>query len=95
MEAMSAHLPVIASNIVGYSYVVRNEKEGILVPAEDVTELSAAMTRLIDSPILRSRLGENGRVRVAEFDWSRISARITDYYQNLLLEKGDAPISGE
>ncbi|HIE84010.1 MAG TPA: glycosyltransferase family 1 protein [Dehalococcoidia bacterium] len=95
MEAMSAHLPVIASNIVGYSYVVRNEKEGILVPAEDVTELSAAMTRLIDSPILRSRLGENGRVRVAEFDWSHISARIADYYQNLLLKKGDAPISGE
>ena len=95
MEAMSARLPVIASDIAGYSYVVRDEKEGILVPAEDVTALSAAMIRLVDSPILRRHLGENGRARVTEFDWSRISTRITDYYQNLLLKKGDAPISVE
>tara|TARA_B110001454_G_scaffold75831_1_gene73382 strand:+ start:3317 stop:4477 length:1161 start_codon:yes stop_codon:yes gene_type:complete len=95
MEAMSAHLPVIASDIAGYSYVVRNEKEGILVPAENVTALSAAMIRLIDDPILRRRLGENGRMRVAEFDWSHISARIADYYQKLLLKKGEAKISEE
>ena len=95
MEAMSAHLPVIASDIAGYSYVVRNEKEGILVPAEDVTALSTAMIRLIDDPILRGRLGKNGRMRVAEFDWSYISVRIADYYQKLLLKKGEAKISGE
>jgi phosphatidylinositol alpha-mannosyltransferase len=95
MEAMSAHLPVIASDIAGYSYVVRNEKEGILVPAENVTALSAAMIRLIDDPILRSRLGKNGRIRVTEFDWSHISTRIADYYQKLLLKKGEAKISGE
>jgi phosphatidylinositol alpha-mannosyltransferase len=95
MEAMSAHLPVIASDIAGYSYVVRNEKEGILVPAENVTALSAAMIRLIDDPMLRSRLGKNGRIRVTEFDWSHISTRIADYYQKLLLKKGEAKISGE
>lgn len=95
MEAMSAHLPVIASDIAGYSYVVRNEKEGILVPAENVTALSAAMIRLIDDPMLRSRLGKNGRIRVTEFDWSHISTRIADYYQKLLLKKGEAEISGE
>ena len=95
MEAMSAHLPVIASDIAGYSYVVRNEKEGILVPAEDVTALSTAMIRLIDDPILRGRLGKNGRMRVAEFDWSYISVRIADYYQKLLLKKGEVKISGE
>ena len=71
------------------------KKEGILVPAEDVTALSAAMIRLIDDPILRRRLGKNGRMRVAEFDWSHISARIADYYQNLLLKKSDTPINGE
>ena len=87
LEAMSAHLPVIASDIVGYSYVVRDEEEGILVPVEDVAELSAAMIRLIDNPILRNHLGENGRARVTEFDWSHISARIESYYQDLRLKK--------
>jgi glycosyltransferase involved in cell wall biosynthesis len=53
------------------------------------------MIRLIDDPILRRRLGKNGRIRVAEFDWSHISARIADYYQKLLLKKGEAKISEE
>jgi phosphatidylinositol alpha-mannosyltransferase len=95
LEAMSAHLPVIASDIVGYSYVVRDEEEGILVPVQDVAELSAAMIRLIDNPILRNHLGENGRARVTEFDWSHISVRIENYYRDLLLKKCGVKTIGE
>lgn len=95
LEAMSAHLPVIASDIAGYSYVVRDEEEGILVPVQDVAALSAAMIRLIDNPILRSHLGQNGRVRVTEFDWSRISVRIENYYRDLLLKKCGVKTIGE
>ena len=57
--------------------------------------LSAAMIRLIDNPILRNHLGQNGRVRVTEFDWSRISVRIENYYRDLLLKKCGVKTIGE
>ena len=44
----------------------RNEVEGLLVEPAAEAELAQAITRLLESPALRSDMGQRGRQRVAE-----------------------------
>jgi len=67
LEAMRAHLPVIASAIAGSGIVdvVVDGETGILTRTGDADALTAAIARLRDSA-LRDRLGANGRRRWEE-----------------------------
>lgn len=56
IEAMAAGVPVVATNVPGIRDVVRNETDGLLVPAGDPVAISRAIGRLMDDPQLRSRL---------------------------------------
>ncbi len=60
LEAMSAKLPVIASNTGGLPELVQDGQSGILVPVEDCPGICAAVERLVEDPDLRQRMGEAG-----------------------------------
>jgi len=61
-EAMNQRLPVIVSDAVGAAAggLVRDGRNGLVVPAGDPAALAAAMTRLAEDPDLRARLGATG-----------------------------------
>lgn len=61
LEAMASGLDVVSTNVGGIPYLIENEREGLLVPAGGVDEMTAAVTRLLEEPGLASRLSENGR----------------------------------
>ncbi len=58
-EAMNRGMPVIASDAVGAAAggLVRNDLNGLVVPAGDSVALAAAMQRLAGDSALRARLG--------------------------------------
>lgn len=56
-EAMAAGLPVIATHESGATTVVRDQEEGIIVPARDIGSLHRAMLRLAGDPELNRRMG--------------------------------------
>ncbi len=62
-EAMNQSTPIIASDEVGAvaGGLVRHERNGLVVPAGDVSALSGALRRLHDDTDLRERLGANAR----------------------------------
>ena len=66
LEAMAANLPVVTTNVSGLHEVVLHEQTGLLTAADDPHALAEALTRLIDDPNLRRRLGDNGRRRAEE-----------------------------
>ena len=66
LEAMAFGKPVIGGRYGGTPEIVRHEETGILVDHDDVDELSAALTRLLASPTLRSRLGKAARQQIVE-----------------------------
>jgi glycosyltransferase involved in cell wall biosynthesis len=69
MEAMMSGLPVVASGLSGIPELVVHEHTGFLVPPGDPWTLADRLACLADAPLLRHRLGEAGRARVAkEFD---------------------------
>jgi colanic acid/amylovoran biosynthesis glycosyltransferase len=65
-EAMSAGLPVVASDLSGIPELVEHGRTGLLVPPGDPSALAAALRRLGDDSALRERLGREGRRVVLE-----------------------------
>ena len=90
-EAMNRGIPVIASDAVGAvaGGLVRDERNGLVVPAGDPAALASAILRLRD-PALRARLGTAGRADVAAYDhhaWA-------DGVSRALADAGASAVSG-
>jgi len=60
VEAMAAGVAVVATPVGAVPDIVRDGETGLLVPAGDVDTLTAALTRLVNDPGLRERLGTAG-----------------------------------
>jgi glycosyltransferase involved in cell wall biosynthesis len=60
IEAMSAGVPVIASDAGGNPYCVRDGEAGMLFPAGNADELSERLRELLGNQALRHRLGSRG-----------------------------------
>ena len=89
LEAMAAGLPVVASSVGGIPEVVIDGETGLLVPPGDPQSLAAAIERLLADPALRRRLGEAGRIRVAEhFDLAAVHRAHLDLYRGVLARAG-------
>ncbi len=67
VEAQAMGVPVIASNLGGYTETVREGETGFLVPAGGAGPLSGAIERMIDAGAeKRVEMGQKGRDRVRE-----------------------------
>ncbi len=66
MEAMAMEIPCVATRITGVPELIRDGVDGCLVTPADEDELAQIIARLIDDPVLRQRLGADGRRRVLE-----------------------------
>jgi glycosyltransferase involved in cell wall biosynthesis len=78
-EAMTAGVPVIATDAVGAAAggLVQDGRNGLVVPEREPVALAAAMSRLVSDASLARRLGANARADVAAFDYSRMLEAFT------------------
>lgn len=84
LEAMSAGLPVVASDVGGVREAVLDGVSGILVPRGDGAALRAALAGLIGDPAHRERLGTAGRRRYeTAFRFETMLARTIDLYERV------------
>jgi glycosyltransferase involved in cell wall biosynthesis len=66
LEAMSAKLPVIATDVSGTREVVIDKKTGLLIPKADSAAIANAMLTLLDNRDFGKRMGEAGFQRIQE-----------------------------
>lgn len=66
IEALSAGLPIVASDAGGNPELVRHGENGLIVPAGDVDALAAALLELVGQPERRHAMGVASRRRFAE-----------------------------
>ncbi len=60
LEAMAQGLPIIATRAGGVPEILQDDSSGLLVPPGDEPALAKALTRVMEDPELRQRLGQNG-----------------------------------
>jgi glycosyltransferase involved in cell wall biosynthesis len=84
IEAMSAELPVIASNSGGGPEIIGDGEDGLLFSAGDYKELASCMLRLLRSQWLREEMGKKGREKVKrKFNAEDIARRYYDIFRRL------------
>jgi phosphatidylinositol alpha-mannosyltransferase len=84
IEAMAAGTPVIASKIAGYSDVVTNGVDGILVPPADPQALGEELQLLAHEPERMVAMGEAGRRSAERYAWPRIAGEVTELYERAM-----------
>jgi glycosyltransferase involved in cell wall biosynthesis len=67
LEAMSAGLPTIASDIPGVRFALGRDDAGILVPVGDPSAIAQAVIRLQGNPSMRAELGQYARAAALAF----------------------------
>ncbi len=87
LEAMAAGAPVVASSIEGYSSVIEDGREGLLVRPKDEARLAETLDSLLRQPDHRERLAAAARAKVEQFDWEVVASRVMDYYESVLRQR--------
>lgn len=102
LEAMAAGLPIVAGDTAANRAVLRDGREGLLVPAADGEAFCGAIARLFQDPDLAARLGAAARERAAaEFSLAKMADAHVRLFERLAeanaratkQEKGIAPCS--
>lgn len=85
LEAMSASLPVVASDVGGCREAVVNGETGFIVPPNDADALDRALGELLGDPEKLARMGRIARERyLAEFTLEGMVERYLDLYDSVL-----------
>jgi glycosyltransferase involved in cell wall biosynthesis len=91
LEAMTAALPIVATDVPGHRDVVQPGVTGLLVRPEDGPALAEAIASLAADPDRRRRMGQAGRARVVEhFAIQTTVARTADVYRRAVAGNGHA-----
>lgn len=81
IEAFASGTPVIASNIAGYSDVVSDGVDGVLVPPADAQRLAEELQAMYHEPARRVRMGAAGREKAKRFAWPRVADQVEQVYE--------------
>jgi glycosyltransferase involved in cell wall biosynthesis len=85
IEAMACGVPVIATDCdFGPREIVRSGETGLVVAAEDVAALSAALDRVVRDHHFAARLAQRGAARAAAYDAPRIAREYESLFDHLV-----------
>ncbi len=85
LEAMSSGLPVIACNEGGMPEIIKNNKNGFLIPKGNVKELTIVLRKLLRDKDLREKIGENAREYVVKYaDTKDCLRKIEEFYKKII-----------
>lgn len=83
-ESFAAGTPVIASGIAGYSDVVTNYHDGILVPPGDPQALAEELQRAHHEPERLVRMGAAARESSRRYSWSSVADQVMEVYERAI-----------
>jgi D-inositol-3-phosphate glycosyltransferase len=86
LEAMSCGTPVIASQVGGLAFLVKDGVTGFHVPNGDSDALCAKLTLLLGDTDLREKMGAQAAEYALGYAWEKITAQIVEVYRDLLSE---------
>lgn len=83
LEAMACGLPVVTNEFGAASEIIEDGKDGYIARTSEA--YSEYLLSLVNSPELRSKVGEKARRSIeAKFDWAKIVDKYIEIYKALL-----------
>jgi D-inositol-3-phosphate glycosyltransferase len=83
LEAMACGTPVVASQVGGLAYLVKDGVTGYTVPVGDPHELCEHLRDLIEDRTLRKQMGEQAARFALQYAWEEIAGKIVELYKEV------------
>lgn len=87
LEAMAMGTPVIASNVGGLGYLVKDAQTGYLVPVREPNTIATCITKMVTDNECSTMMGQNASALAQEYAWSNIADRILTIFDDILGKK--------
>jgi glycosyltransferase involved in cell wall biosynthesis len=85
VEAANFSLPIVSTDVGIASVIIGSKGEGgILVPQEDVNAVARALIEISGDSNLRKKMGQQNKVKSAEFTVENMVTSYIRIYENLL-----------
>jgi len=87
LEAMACGTPVIASEVGGLAYLVRDGETGFTIPDQEPDTLCEKISWLLNDHHLHETMSRRAVEYAQDYAWEKIAKQIVDVYGSLLEEK--------
>lgn len=89
LESMACATPVIASEVGGLAYLVRDGETGFHVPNNDPRALAKRIIELLADDDKREEMNQKALAFASKYSWDLITSQIVEIYQGLLINEGE------
>ncbi len=83
---MSAQKPIVASNIEGYSSLIKDNYNGILTEPKNPESIANALEILINNKKLKTKISNNAFKVANEYSWQNVTEKILQVYKHATLK---------
>jgi D-inositol-3-phosphate glycosyltransferase len=87
LEAMACGTPVIASEVGGLAYLVRDGETGFTIPDQEPDTLCEKISWLLNDRQLHGSMSQRAVEYAQDYAWEKIAKQIVDVYKSLVEEK--------
>jgi D-inositol-3-phosphate glycosyltransferase len=87
LEAMACGTPVIASQVGGLAFLVKDGVTGYTIPDGDADILCDRLSNVLGDAQLRRTLGLNAASEARDYAWEKIAPQIVAMYEQLIKQK--------
>lgn len=91
LEAMACGTPVIASEVGGLAYLVRDGETGFTIPDQEPEALCEKMSWLLNDHDLRKQMSERAVEYAQDYAWEKIAKQIIGVYEGLVEKENVSP----
>ncbi len=87
LEAMSTGTPVIASQVGGLQFLVRDQETGYHIPAREPISLAECILALLADPAKTAMMGHSAARAAKDYAWSEIARRLIQVFEEIGCKK--------
>ncbi|GAB4578957.1 MAG: glycosyltransferase [Anaerolineales bacterium] len=93
LEAMACATPVVATEVGGLAYLIKDGQTGFLFPGDDPDALCSRLTALITNPQARERMGRQAVEHAHQYRWQEVARQLVQVYESLVIKMLPNPLS--